>query len=134
MATFNNEQDEETREEDELRSAPSQWNRPLLLAALGLALMLGGYAATTYTPWTLRQTEQERRLAELRQLAAQRQADGMDDALSERLNRVAPPSRNPPYLLAGRLAIYGGLFLFVMAGVLMYRSSPPSRKDADELE
>ncbi len=134
MATFDNEHDDEVHEEDELRSAPSQWNQPLLLAALGLALMLGGYAATIYTPWTPQQSEQERRFTELRQLADQRRADGVDDTLPERLDRVAPHRRNPPYLLAGRLGIYVGLFLFVMAGVLMYRSSPPSRKDADELE
>jgi len=47
---------------------------------------------------------------------------------------VAPPSRNPPYQMAGRLAIYGGLFLFVLAGVVMYRSSPPPTKDIDDTD
>jgi type VI protein secretion system component VasK len=122
------------RDDEELRPSPGEWNRPLLLAGLGLVLMLGGYAATSYVPVTPRQAEQEQRLAELRQQATQRQADGVEDALPERLNQVTPPWRNPPYQMAGRLAIYGGLVLFVMAGVLMYRSSPPPTKDIDEKE
>ncbi|HTU20142.1 MAG TPA: hypothetical protein VMG10_18905 [Gemmataceae bacterium] len=134
MATFDNEHDDAALDEEELRSSPRQWNRPLLMAALGLVLMLGGYAATSYVPATPRYVEQERRLAELRRLAAQRRADGVEDALPERLKQVAPPGGSPSYQRAGRLAIYGGLFLFVMAGVVMYRSSPPPTKDNDERE
>lgn len=85
MTSFDDEYDGAAREEEEILPAPGSWNRPLLMAALGLALMLGGYFA-----------------------------------------------RN--YVLAGRLAVFGGLFLFVMAGVLMYRSSPPPTKESDERE
>ena len=134
MATFEDERDEAALDEEESRSSPGPWNRPLLMAAIGLVLMLGGYAATTYVPVTARQVEQERRLAELRRLAAQRRADGVEDALPERLNQVAPPGGNPPYQMAGRLAIYGGLFLFVLAGVVMYRSSPPPTKNLDDTD
>ena len=131
MAIFDDERDDTALEQDEPRSAPSNGNRPLLLAGIGLVLMLVGYAATTYLP-TPAPSEAAQRLHDLRQLASQRRAEGVDDALPERLNHIQPARQNPPYQLAGQLAIYGGLFLFVMAGVLMYRSSPPPRKDADE--
>jgi hypothetical protein len=132
MATSDYEHDEAAREEEELLSSPGRGNRPLLLAALGLALMLGGYAAMNYVPAEARRAEMEHRLTELRQLAAQRRASGVDDGLPERLNQAAPAWRPPPYQRAGRLAVYGGLVLFVMAGVLMYRSSPEQRKDGSE--
>ncbi|HTU89989.1 MAG TPA: hypothetical protein VMF69_07825 [Gemmataceae bacterium] len=85
MAIFDDERDDAVQEEEQSPSGPSSWDRPLLLAALGLALMLGGYAATSY-------------------------------------------------VLAGHLAIYLGLFLFVLAGVLMYRSAPPPKKDINDSE
>ncbi len=85
MATFDNERDETAKEEEESPSKPRQGNRPLLLAAIGLALMLGGYAATSYN-------------------------------------------------MAGQLAIFVGLFLFVLAAIQMYRSSPPPTKESGESE
>jgi hypothetical protein len=84
MVRFDDKRDEVAQEEQEQSSAPSSWDRPLLLAGLGLALMLGGYAALDY-------------------------------------------------VLAGRLAIFAGLILFVLAGVSMYRSPPPT-KDSDDRE
>jgi hypothetical protein len=83
MVRFDDKRDDVAQEEQERSPAPSSWDRPLLLAGLGLALMLGGYAALDY-------------------------------------------------VLAGRLAIFGGLILFVLAGVSMYRNSPPATKDNDE--
>ncbi len=85
MVHFDDKRDDVAQEEHERSSAPSSWDRPLLLAALGLALMLGGYAALDY-------------------------------------------------VLAGRLAIFGGLILFVLSGVSMYRSSPPPTEGSDERE
>lgn len=85
MIAFHDQHDDAAQEEKQRPSAPNSWDRPLLLAGLGLALMLGGYAAMNYT-------------------------------------------------LAGRLAFFGGLVLFVLAGVLMYRSAPPPTKDSDERE
>jgi hypothetical protein len=131
MASFENERDEAARGEEELLSAPGSWNRPWLLAAFGLALMLGGYAATTYVPMTAQQTEEEHGFQELRTLAQQRKEAGIDDGLPERLNQAAPPRREPPYQMAGRLAIYFGLFLFGLAGVLMYRSPTPPKIEDD---
>lgn len=117
----------------ETETAPAEssraWNKPLLLAGVGLALMLGGYVAMTYVPSyaprTPRQTEQEDRLAELRTMAARQSKDGSgSEALKDRLNHIEPPWRTPPYELPGRLAVYLGLFLFVAAGFQMYRHSP----------
>lgn len=85
MVRFDDKRDDVAQQEQEQSSASSSWDRPLLLAGLGLALMLGGYAALDY-------------------------------------------------VLAGRLAIFGGLILFVLAGVSMYRNSPPPTKDSDERE
>lgn len=131
MATFDDERDDAALEEEAPRPAPRNSNQPLVMAALGLVLMLGGYAASTYTPAPA-QGEQQRRLQELRSLADQRQAEGVNDELVDRLDQTASRQHPPSYQLAGRLAIYGGLFLFVMAGVLMYRSSPAPRQDSDE--
>src|SRR5262249_22170301 len=116
-------------------AAPTGWNRPLLLAALGLVLMLGGYAVMNYVPsrsLTPRQTEEERRLTELREMAARQHGERTDvAALEERLKQVG---RTPPYQIPGRLAIYGGLFLFLAAGFLMYRKTPAPKREADEVE
>jgi hypothetical protein len=81
MVQFDDKRDDVAQKEQKRSSAPNSWDRPLLLAGLGLALMLGGYAAVDY-------------------------------------------------VLAGRLAIFGGLVLFVSAGVSMYRSSPPTTEDS----
>jgi len=85
MMRFDDKRDDVAQEEQERSSAPNSWDRPLLLAGLGLALMLGGYIALDY-------------------------------------------------VLAARLAIFGGLILFVLAGVSMYRSSPPPTEDGDDRE
>ena len=130
MTDFDDEPDESLLEQEGKRPT-GDWNRPMLLAGLGLVLMLGGYAAISYTPPVAEQARQK--LDELRKLAAERATEeGSDDGLSERLNQIQSARRDAPprYQLLGRLAIYGGLFLFVMAGVLMYRSAPP-RKDQE---
>ncbi len=85
MTHFDDKREDVIQQEQEPSSGPSSWDRPLLLAGLGLALMLGGYVALDY-------------------------------------------------VLAGRLAIFGGLILFVLAGVSMYRHSPPPTKDSNERE
>mgnify|MGYP001363870556 CR=1 FL=1 len=137
MALMDNESDDLAPGQQPTRSAPSSgWNRPLLLAGVGLALMLGGYAAMNYVPsvaLTARQAEQERQLTELRELAVKDQPSGtaMDRSFSDRLNQITPPWRSPPYQIPGRLALFGGLFLFVTAGVLMYRHAPPTPTNDD---
>jgi hypothetical protein len=139
MATMDNEPDEFPLETERARRAqPSDWRRPLLMAGIGLALMLGGYFAIDYIPGqtlTPRQIEQERQVSELRDLSAKDQMNGEGDAaLSDRLKQLTPPWRTPPYRIPGRLALYGGLLLFVAAGVLMYRHSPAPRNEQAEEE
>lgn len=115
-------------------SPSSPWRKPLLLAGIGLALMIVGYKAMDYVPSqppTPRQAEQEKRHADLRKMAAQHEEQ---HSLAERLDQIAPPWRDPPYRIPGRLALYFGLFLFLTAGVLMYRHSPPSDDDASKPE
>lgn len=132
MPILDNEPDKPSHETE---AAPTGWSRPLLLAALGLVLMLGGYAVMNYVPsrsLTPRQTEEERRLTELREMAARQHGERRDvAALEERLKQVG---RTPPYRMPGQLAIYGGLFLFLAAGFLMYRKTPVPKRDADEVE
>lgn len=116
-------EDTAIRENEEMRPAPpSDWNKPLLLAALGLVLMLGGYAAMNYVP------PAPRPLAELREMAAQ--SGTAAEGLEERLKQIASSGR-APYRIPGRLAIYGGLALFVAAGVRMYRSTPAPPKETE---
>jgi hypothetical protein len=109
MTTFDDERDDDALEPDELPSPRSKGNQPLLMAGIGLVLMLVGYAATTYEPAPTHGEQEPRRSA-------------------------AERPHPPPYQLPGRLAIYGGVFLFATAGVQMYRSSPPPTKDGDEGE
>jgi hypothetical protein len=135
MSPLDHESDERTLPGETEPAAPStdEWRRPLLLAALGLVLMIGGYKASTYVPLTPRQVEQERQFGELRDLAVRQAADQSPDAsLSERLNQVSPPWRSPPYQIPGRLALWGGLFLFITAGLLMYRHRPAPKSEETE--
>jgi hypothetical protein len=134
MPILENEPDDLSLENETSSTAPPRGgNSPFLLAALGLALMLGGYAALNYVPLTPRQTEQERQLSELRDLAAKSHGQGTAvGALEGRLKQVEPPWRTPPYQLPGRLALFGGLFLFLAAGFLMYRKSPTSKIEPEE--
>jgi hypothetical protein len=135
MSPLDHESDERPLLGETEPAAPStdEWRRPLLLAALGLVLMIGGYKASTYVPLTPRQVEQERQFGELRDLAARQPADQTaDGSLSERLHQVTPPWRSPPYQIPGRLALWGGLFLVITAGLLMYRHTPAPKNASAE--
>ena len=57
------------------------------------------------------------------------QAAREDPELAGRLDDIAAGAR--PYRLAGRLAVFAGLMLFVAAGVLMYRQ-PPAEQQVEE--
>jgi len=136
MARIENEFDELPAEQQSARTTPpSSWDRPLMLAGLGLALMLGGYAAMNYVPsaeLTPRQAAQERQVSELRELANKQESSGTTVEFSDRLNRITPPWRTPPYQIPGRLAVFGGLFLFAAAGVLMYRHAPAKHPEGEQ--
>jgi hypothetical protein len=92
---------------------------PWVLGLLGLALMVGGWKLATYVPAPA--GDQERRLEELRGAAEASARSG--DPEGKRLERKLP-QRTPPYQAQGRLVLFGGLLLFVVAGVLMYRHKP----------
>jgi hypothetical protein len=132
METTEHEADDLRQDDEQTAKSSGEWNRPLLLAGLGLVLMLGGYAAMNYVPpseLTPRQAEQERLQSELRELASKQRASGVsDEALADRVEQIKPPRRTSRYEIPGRLAIFLGLFLFVAAGVLMYRQPTPKRE------
>ena len=136
METTEHEADDRREEGEQAAKSSGEWNRPLLLAGLGLVLMLGGYAAMNYVPpseLTPRQAEQERLQGELRDLASKQRASGVsDDALADRVEQITPPWRTRRYEIPGRLAVFLGLFLFVAAGVLMYRQPPPRQPSGEE--
>jgi hypothetical protein len=93
------------------------WRNPLPLAAVGLALMVGGWKASTYVPGTAPE-----------RAAAEREPPGGIGRHAEGAQRL------PPYRLAGRLALLAGLALFVTAGVLMYRQPPAEEERAEGAE
>jgi hypothetical protein len=105
------------------RSFPS----PIVLGLIGLALMVGGWKASTYLPEGSRQAEQARQAEEVRRLADKELRDKIDQ-----YGRTAKPPA--PYELPGRLAFFGGLILFIAAGVQMYRQPPPPEEDKAEQE
>jgi hypothetical protein len=107
-------------------SKRTDWRqRPIALGLLALAVMFAGWKISTYAPQSPRAAEQARTLDEVRALAD-------DPALAEKLDALARHRPPPvaPYQVPGRLLLLGGLLLFVLAGVLMYRQPP--RADEDE--
>jgi hypothetical protein len=110
------------REESSGAPAGRGGGTPWRLGLAGLVLMIAGYLATTYVPTTPRRAEQERMLSEVVTAARRGSADNPEDrSFAERLDRFAPPAWSNPLMFVGRLAFFGGLFLFVAAGLLMYR-------------
>jgi hypothetical protein len=104
------------------------WSAPWVVGLLGLALMIGGWKLATYVPAP--EGDQERRLEELRGAAEASARSG--DPEAARLERKLP-RRTPPYQAQGRLVLFGGLLLFIVAGVLMYRHKPaPEPPPEDE--
>ncbi|HZY85917.1 MAG TPA: hypothetical protein VFE78_13870 [Gemmataceae bacterium] len=100
---------------------------PWVVGLLGLALMVGGWKLATYVPAP--EGDQERQLEELRSAAKASARAG--DPEGSRLARKLP-WRAPPYQPQGRLVLFGGLLLFVVAGVLMYRHKPVEPEEPAE--
>jgi hypothetical protein len=98
------------------------WSRPLGMGLLGLALMVAGWQFSTWIPLTAHEREQAARLDELRKRADAENQKELVARLDESARSV---QRTPPYQSAGRLAIFVGLALFVVAGVRMYRAPTP---------
>ncbi len=93
--------------------APPSTGSPLLLGAVGLLLILGGWKVSTWVP-----PSDDGMFNEVRRLA--------DDGLRAKLDHY----RRPPFALPGRLTVFMGLGLFVVAGVKMYRA--PAAPAAEE--
>jgi hypothetical protein len=108
---------EEGARTDERTASPGVSRTPWLLGLIGLALMLGGYQLLNYAP-PPRDTEQARLFDDLKEKAAN------VPELSERLRQIER-SGERPYRAAGTVAIYGGLLLFIAAGIKMYHDRPP---------
>jgi hypothetical protein len=100
------------------RPALIPWYRkPLWLALLGLALMVGGWKLITWKP------PLPEKVAELGRKG--------DEEYRDRLEQMRPE----PYLLPGRLVFLAGTILFIAAGVQMFRqppAPPPEAEDQDE--
>lgn len=97
------------------RSGPS----PFFLGLVGLALALGGWKLSSWTP--PRSGAGEGLFAEVRGLA--------DDQLGERMDSIRRgASLRPPLELPGRLAFFTGVIVFAAALVRMWQSPAPSEE------
>jgi hypothetical protein len=101
----------------EEKPAPPSSSSPLLLGFVGLLLILGGWKLTTWVP----PSHDDALFNEVRRLA--------DDGLRAKLDGY----RRPPLELPGRLALFAGLGLFVVAGVKMYRAPAAPAEAAENL-
>jgi hypothetical protein len=99
---------------------------PFVLGLVGLALMVGGWKASTYVPEGPRQADNARKADELRRMTD-------DSDLRQKIDTYARRAHQPPpYEMPGRLAFFAGLGLFIMAGVRMYRQPPPAEEKSEE--
>jgi hypothetical protein len=100
---------------EQTRPATPWYRSPLWLAALGLALMVGGYQLSRFVPTSPREQRQADELAGLREKTD-------DKALQERLDGIANSARHePPFRMPGLVALLIGAMLFVSAAVMMFR-------------
>jgi hypothetical protein len=100
---------------EQTRPATPWYRSPLWLAALGLALMVGGYQLSRYVPLTPREQEQADRLADLH-------GKTDDEVLKERIDAIARNARrDPPFRVPGLITVLIGAMLFVSAAVMMFR-------------
>ena len=120
-------------------SRPAPW----VVGLLGLAVMIGGWKLMTYVPAAPQRSarherQQQEQLQRLREMAdrAARRGDAGAEQLAEKLHNFSPPVPTPPYKMQGQLVFYGGLALFILAGVLMYRHkpAPEAEQTRDEAE
>ena len=123
-------------EEQSATRRPAAW----VVGLAGLAMMVGGWKLTTYVPAApersaKRERQQQEQLEQVRRMAdeAARRGDPGAAQLAEKLHQFTPPVPTPPYKVQGQLVLWGGLVLFVVAGVLMYRHKPaPGPAEGEE--
>ncbi len=97
---------------DDKPPPPPPGPSPLLLGAIGLLLLIGGWKASTWVP----PREGSQLYDEVRRMAG-------DTDLGQRLDAYRP---RPPLEFPGRLTFFLGLGLFIFAGVRMARSPSPA--------
>jgi hypothetical protein len=116
-----------------LRSAP--W----VVGLVGLALMIGGWKLTSYVPAAphknpRREKKQQERLEKVRAMAdeAARRGDPGAGRMADVLHKFTPPVPTPQYKIQGQFVFWGGLVLFIVAGVLMYWHKPAPETRPEE--
>jgi hypothetical protein len=116
---------------------PSAW----VVGLAGLALMVGGWKLMTYAPApaprTKREVEAERQLESIRGAVEKAEREGSDPSKGRLGEAVRELDRKrhtpvPPYKVQGQLVFWGGLALFIVAGVLMYRHKPAEARPEEE--
>jgi hypothetical protein len=119
--------------EDATERKPSPWRVPLTLAGAGLVLMLTGYALLRYAPGPSRE-DADPHLEQLRKMA---EKDPTQRELADRLRAVEGQDRGlrgQPLRLAGGVAFYTGLLLFLAAGLRMYRQPAEPKSPQEQAE
>ncbi|MBY0229728.1 MAG: hypothetical protein K2W96_10650 [Gemmataceae bacterium] len=105
--------DDKEMEKPEPSAAP-----PYLLGLAGLALALGGWKLSAWTP----PREGDALFADVRGMAG-------EDALGERMDEIKRRARpRPPLEMPGRLAFFFGTGLFVLALARMARAPVPKEE------
>ncbi|MFO0880637.1 MAG: hypothetical protein U0840_25095 [Gemmataceae bacterium] len=106
----------------ELPGALPWYRNPLVMGLIGLALMVGGWKLTSFVPPRPSESTQAEQLAGLRRMSD-------DEALNERLDRIAAGvRREPPLQIPGRLAFLAGLTSFTWALLQMARTPIPAEE------
>jgi hypothetical protein len=105
------------------------WQSPLTLGVVALALMVVGWKVSTYRPAA--DTDAERRLVELASQAEAFERANTDPSQAGLAAKLQQYTR-PPYHFLGRLLVYVGAALFLVAGVAMWQAKPPPPGEEEE--
>ncbi len=108
-------------------TATPWWRRPIGMGLLGLALMVFGWKLSSWVPpTTAHEHEQSEKLGELKRMQGDPQWQAKVDGYARNVQR------QPPFEMAGRLVIFVGLAVFIIAGVRMYQA-PVKEEDENDL-
>lgn len=99
-----------------MSSGPGAWPNPILLAGIALVMIVVGWKLSEYVPAPTEAPEK----------AGQEPAPAMG---APRSGRGVQSHPTPPYRGVGRVLVFGGLVLFIGAGVMMYRQAPEEPRE-----
>jgi hypothetical protein len=105
------------------------WQSPLTLGVVALAMMVVGWKVSTYRPGA--GTAADRQLVELTSQAEAFERANTDPSQAGLAAKLQWYTR-PPYQFLGRLMIYVGAGLFLVAGVAMWLAKPPPPGEEEE--